>query len=161
MKNLMKAAMITAMAAMVFGVSAQPTNGGNRGPRQGQAQGERPTPEQMIDRQVDQMTKEYQLSDKQKGEVKALLEKQQKEYAANRPKDGERPSMEDRRAQMEKSQASFNAEMKKILTGEQYKQYEDKQAERRKQMEERMKNAQGQRGQRPGNNAPAAPAPQQ
>lgn len=140
MKNLMKAAMVMTMAAMVFTASAQPAGGERRGPRQGQTQGERPTPEQMIANQVDQMAKDYQLTDKQKGEVKALMEKQRKAHEADRPKEGQRLSMEERMARMEKNQKEFNTELKKIMTADQYKKYEEKQAERKKQMEERMKN---------------------
>ncbi len=140
MKNLMKAAMVMAMAAMVFTVSGQPRQGEGQRQRPEQGERQRMTPEQMIDRQVEQMVKDYQLDDKQKGEVKALLEKQQKERQANRPKEGEKPNMEDRKAQFEKAQKDFDAELKKIMTADQYKKYEEKQAERKKQMEERMKN---------------------
>ena len=151
MKNLMRAAMVMTMAAMVFTASAQPADGGRRASRQEQTQKERPTPEQMIDNQVNRMAQEYQLTDEQKSEVKALIEKQRKDQEANRPKDGQRPSMEERMAQMEKSQNEFNAGLKKIMTADQYKKYEEKQAERKKQMEERMKNRPG-RGQMPSKN---------
>lgn len=143
----MRAAMVMTMAAMVFTASAQPSGGERRGPRQGQTQRERPTPEQMIATQIDRMAKDYQLTDKQKGEVKALMEKQRKANEANRPKEGVKPSMEDRKTQMEKNQKEFNAELKKIMTADQYKKYEEKMAERKKQMEERMKNR-PQRGER-------------
>lgn len=141
MKNLMKAALTMTMAAMVFAVSGQPRQMDGR-QRDGQPQQrERMTPEQMVTNQVDQMVKEFQLNDTQKAELKTLIENQQKARQANR-KEGVKPSMEERKAQMEKMQNDFDAGVKKIMTADQYKKYQDKQAARKKQMEERMKNMQ-------------------
>lgn len=111
-----------------------------------------PSPEQMAQRMTDRMASQYGLNDSQKT---ALLELNKK-YGATMPRphrggprgrgagqtDGQtgasqqvaRPSKEEmskRREEMNKNMETYNSEIKKIFTDEQYKKYTSDQQNRR------------------------------
>lgn len=95
-------------------------------------------PEEMATRMADGMKKELSLNDEQYKSVYNLYLKRGEEMKARRAKEqqGQQVDREARRAEMQKQQAALNAELKKILTAEQYTKYEEmqkKQQQRRGQ----------------------------
>ena len=140
MKNLIKATMVMAMSAMVFTVSAQER--GLRGPRSGADQNrERPTIEQIIQHNVDQLTQDLGLNSKQQKKLTELQTKQMEAMREGPAAGEERPSREEMQAQMQQRQNEYEAEVKKILTKEQFEKYQELQEERRGKMQERFQNA--------------------
>lgn len=106
------------------------------------------TSEQRVDFQVKKITKELNLNDNQVNQVKALIakevEKREAKKAEMKSKRAEqtKPSKEEkeaRRNEMKANQEAMKAEMKKILTAEQYTKWELKQEERKEKMIERLK----------------------
>ena len=95
-------------------------------------------PEDMATRMADGMKKELSLNDKQYKSVYNLYLKRGEEMKARREKgqQGQQVDREARREEMKKSQEAMNAELKKILTAEQYTKYEEmlkKQQQRQRQ----------------------------
>lgn len=95
-------------------------------------------PEDMATRMADGMKKELSLNDKQYKSVYDLYLKRGEEMKARREKgqQGQQVDREARREEMKKSQEAMNAELKKILTAEQYTKYEEmlkKQQQRQRQ----------------------------
>ena len=95
-------------------------------------------PEDIATMQADRMKKDLNLDDKQYKSVYNLFLKRGEEMKAQfaRPQEGQQVDREARRAEMQKQQEAMQAELKKILTPEQYAKYEEmqkKEAERRKQ----------------------------
>ena len=89
-------------------------------------------PEQMITRQADRLKEACGLNDEQYAKVKEFYKKQQEEMMKRFQEgggqgQGQRMSRED----MEKRREAQNAELKKILTEEQWKKYEEMQAQQR------------------------------
>ena len=87
-------------------------------------------PEDMAAMQANRMKKELNLDDKQYQSVYNLFLKRA------RPQQGQQVDREARRAEMQKRHEAMQTELKKILTPEQYAQYEEmqkKEAERRRQ----------------------------
>ena len=84
-------------------------------------------PEDMATRMADGMKKELSLNDKQYKSVYDLYLKRGEEMKARREKgqQGQQVDREARREEMKKSQEAMNAELKKILTAEQYTKYEE------------------------------------
>lgn len=83
-------------------------------------------PEDMATRITDGMKKALDLNDKQYKSVFKLYLKQGEEMKARREKEqGQQIDREARREEMKKSQEAMNAELKKILTAEQYTKYEE------------------------------------
>lgn len=106
------------------------------------------TSEQRVDFQVKKITKELNLNDNQVNQVKALIakevEKREAKKAEMKSKRAEqtKPSKEEkeaRRNEMKANQEAMKAEMKKILTADQYTKWELKQEERKEKMIERLK----------------------
>ncbi|HLO74803.1 MAG TPA: hypothetical protein VK164_12775 [Flavobacterium sp.] len=113
--------------------------------------GEKLTPEQQSELQVKKMTLDLDLNEKQQKEIKAiLLEQAQKreakiaEFKGNKEK-GEKPSADEKfemKSKMLDEQIEMKAKMKKILTPEQYKEWEEnheKRSEMRSEKMEKMK----------------------
>ena len=126
-----KSLFLIIMAVMLFAVnqaSAQYSGpGGPRGPRM--------SPEEMVKMRVDRMTKDLQLTPEQAAQVEALYKEQAKAREKQREEmrnSGQRPDMEQMRAQMEKENKAMNEKMAKILTPEQNEKYQKMQAERAK-----------------------------
>ena len=95
-------------------------------------------PEEMATRMADGMKKELNLNDEQYKSVYNLYLKRGEEMKARRDKgqQGQQVSREARREEMKKNQETMNAELKKILTAEQYTKYEEmlkKQQQRQRQ----------------------------
>ena len=95
-------------------------------------------PEEMATRMADGMKKELNLNDEQYKSVYNLYLKRGEEMKARRDKgqQGQQVNREARREEMKKSQEAMNAELKKILTAEQYTKYEEmlkKQQQRQRQ----------------------------
>lgn len=95
-------------------------------------------PEEMATRMADGMKKELNLNDEQYKSVYNLYLKRGEEMKARRDKgqQGQQVDREARREEMKKNQEAMNAELKKILTPEQYTKYEEmlkKQQQRRGQ----------------------------
>ena len=84
-------------------------------------------PEEMATRMADGMKKELNLNDEQYKSVYNLYLKRGEEMKARRNKgqQGQQVNREARREEMKKSQEAMNAELKKILTAEQYTKYEE------------------------------------
>lgn len=84
-------------------------------------------PEEMATRMADGMKKELNLNDEQYKSVYNLYLKRGEEMKARRDKgqQGQQVDREARREEMKKNQEAMNAELKKILTPEQYTKYEE------------------------------------
>lgn len=112
-----------------------------------QGSGERVVdPKTRAERMTERMVKEYSLNDEQKQQLlDANLVWVEKMVAvgerSNRQKDENAPKVskeerEKKKAEMDKSREVYEAQLKKILTAEQYGAYVKKQAEREKRMKE-------------------------
>jgi Spy/CpxP family protein refolding chaperone len=83
------------------------------------------------DKETADLVKELDLSDKQAAQVKKIHQDfGEKMEKARKNNDGDREDMREHMAKMEKEK---NAEMKTVLSKEQYKKYEELHAEKRKQ----------------------------
>ena len=84
-------------------------------------------PEEMATRMADGMKKELNLNDEQYKSVYNLYLKRGEEMKARREKgqQSQQVNREARREEMKKSQEALNAELQRILTSEQYSQYEE------------------------------------
>ena len=84
-------------------------------------------PEEMATRMADGMKKELNLNDEQYKSVYNLYLKRGEEMKARREKgeQNQQVNREARREEMKKSQEVLNAELQRILTTEQYSQYEE------------------------------------
>ena len=84
-------------------------------------------PEEMATRMADGMKKELNLNDEQYKSVYNLYLKRGEEMKARRDKgqQGQQVDREARREEMKKNQEAMNAELKQILTPEQYTKYEE------------------------------------
>jgi len=114
--------------------------------------GDKLTPEQRTEKHLEKMTKDLSLNETQKNQIKELLVKGADERKAHqeerkeRKANGVKPTVEEReafKAKMEEKRDFMNAEMKKILTPEQFVKWEEKKEDRKekvaKKMEERNK----------------------
>jgi Spy/CpxP family protein refolding chaperone len=81
--------------------------------------------QQTLQERLDQMTKDLKLTAEQKTTVEKLLKKQAEDMAKLRQDTG--LSREDRTAKMRPMRVEFTAEMKKILTADQFAQFEKQQ----------------------------------
>ena len=101
---------------------------------------ERLTPEQKVDFQVKKLTKDLNLNDKQANEVRALVTKEVEKREAKRAekKELKAKKREEMKAQMQAEQAAVSADMKKILTPEQYTKWEKIRDERKENFKEKM-----------------------
>ena len=84
-------------------------------------------PEEMATRMADGMKKELNLNDEQYKSIYNLYLKRGEEMKARREKgeQNQQVNREARREEMKKSQEALNAELQRILTTEQYSQYEE------------------------------------
>lgn len=106
---------------------------------------ERLTSEEKVDLQVKRMTKELSLNEKQATEVRSIVTKEvakreTKKAALKEQKDKKR---EEVKAEMQKEQAAFSAEMKKVLTPEQYAKWEKNREEKKAKLKDRMSERRG------------------
>ena len=113
---------------------------------QGNRQGGRQQmdPKTRAERMTERMVKEYSLNEDQKQQLQAANQ-------GGRSKDNKAAKMtkeerEKKMAEMKKSREDYDAQLKKIMTKEQYDSYVKKQAEREKQMKEGRQNRQKRQG---------------
>jgi len=105
---------------------------------------DRLTIEERVTLQAAKLTKDLDLNEKQSKDVKALLTKEVEKREAKRAEMKEKKAemnaqkREEMRASMEKEQAAFSAEMKKILTPEQFAKLEKIREEKKARVQERM-----------------------
>ena len=101
-------------------------NAQQRGPR------ERMTPEQQATRTVERLTTELKLTDKQQADLKKWYTEsfKKREEAMQQNRDN-REAMRD---QMKKDREAADAELKKVLTEEQYKTYKANEEKRMKEV---------------------------
>ena len=122
-----------------------------QGPRRG---GQDMDPKTRAERMTERMAKEYSLNEDQKQQLQEVNLAWVQKMAANqggRSKDNKAAKMtkeerEKKMAEMKKSREDYDAQLKKIMTKEQYDSYVKKQAEREKQMKEGRQNRQKRQG---------------
>ena len=122
-----------------------------QGPRRG---GQNMDPKERAERMTERMAKEYSLNEDQKQQLQDVNLAWVQKMAANqggRSKDDKAAKMtkeerEKKMAEMKKSREDYDAQLKKIMTKEQYDSYVKKQAEREKQMKEGRQNRQKRQG---------------
>lgn len=114
----------TILMFLAFIVNAQ-----QRGPR------ERLTPEQQATRTVERLTKELKLTEQQQKELQtwytASFKQREEKMKDNR---GNREAM---REQMKKDREATDAQLKKVLTEDQYKIYKENEEKRMKEWQQR------------------------
>ena len=107
---------------------------------------EKLTPEQRVNLQVKKLTKDLSLNEKQVQEIKALVAKEAEKREAKRAEmdakraSGAKPSKEEmkaHKAKVQEDQAAMDANMKKILSADQYAKWVQKREERKEKMEEK------------------------
>ena len=98
------------------------------------------TSEQKVDIQVKKMTKDLDLTEKQVKEVRTLVTEQIGKREAKRAalKKEKTKARNEMKAQMETNQVTVSAEMKRILTAEQFSKWENNRNERKEKMKEKM-----------------------
>lgn len=98
------------------------------------------TTEQKVDFQVKKLTKDLNLNDKQAKELRVLVTKQVEKREAKKAelKELKAKKREDMKAQMQAEQEAVSADMKKILTPEQYTKWEKMREERKDNFKEKM-----------------------
>ena len=114
-------------------------NAQQRGPR------ERMTPEQQATRTVERLTTELKLTDKQQADLKKWYTEsfKKREEAMQKNRDNReamqknRDNREAMRDQMKKDREAADAELKKVLTEEQYKTYKANEEKRMKEWQQR------------------------
>lgn len=122
---------------------------------QGSQRGERREfkPKEMATRMADGLKKELELNDEQYKSVYNLYLKRGEEMKARRSKaqQGQQVDREARRAEMQKQQQAMNAELRKILTPEQYTKYEEMQKKQQQKRREQggSRGPQGRQGMPP------------
>jgi Spy/CpxP family protein refolding chaperone len=104
---------------------------------------EKLSPEQRVDLQVKRMTKDLNLNEKQISDVRALITKESEKREAKKAEMKEKREMKvkgrkEAKAYIEKERAAADAEMKKILTPEQYAKWDKIREERKANMKEKM-----------------------
>lgn len=130
-----KIALLIIAAAAVTVLSAQQTNTNtNKRRNQNSEQQDRQfDPKAAAERRTEQLSKELNLTDAQKEKVNALYLEQINNSPRPDRNSGERPSeaeMTKMREQMQQNRKQFDADMKTILTEEQYTKYQKLESER-------------------------------
>lgn len=116
---------------MLLFFSANAQQGGQR---------EKMTPEQMATRTVERMNKEVTLNEKQQADLKKWFTTSYTERSKSMEKN--KDNREAMRESMKKDKEATDAQLKKVLTAEQFKKYQD--AEKKRQ--QARQNNSGQRG---------------
>lgn len=124
-----------AVALLVVGLTAFAQE--KEGRRAGR---EKLTPEQKVDFQVNRLTKDLDLNEKQVKEVKNLVAKQaeKREGKKEEMKDIKAKKRAEMKAQMETEYAAVSSDMKKILTPEQFTKWVKIHEDRKEKMKEKM-----------------------
>ena len=129
----MKKAIVAALLVVGMTAFAQEKEAGKVGR-------EKLTSEQKVDLQVKRLTKDLDLNEKQAKDVRILVSKEVAKREAKRAelKELKEKKREEMKAQRQAEQAAVSAEMKKILTAEQYAKWEKAHQERKEHMKEKM-----------------------
>lgn len=133
------------VTSLFFSANAQ--QGGQREQR------EKMTPEQMATRTVERLNKEVTLTEKQQADLKKWYTTSYTER--NKAMEKNKDNRDAMRESMKKDREATDAQLKKVLTAEQLKKYQD--AEKKRQAARQNNGGQrgpGMRGQRPGQGAP-------
>jgi periplasmic protein CpxP/Spy len=110
-------------------------------------EGEKVTPEKRAEKQVERMTKELSLNETQVKQLNELFAKGLAEREGKRAEmqkrraEGAKPTPEERetmKAKMGEKQEAMRAEMKKILTQDQYTKWEENKEERKEKVAQKM-----------------------
>lgn len=96
---------------------------------------EQMTPEQQAARLVERMNKELTLTEQQQSELKTWFTTSLKQRNENFKKN--KDNRENMREEMKKEREATNAELKKVLTAEQYKTYKANEEKRQQERKER------------------------
>ena len=123
----MKKILFLATAFMMF--LAVNVNAQQRGPR------EKMTPEQQATRMVERLNTELKLTDQQQTDLKTWFTESFKKR--NEAFQNNKENREDMRAQMQKDREATDAQLKKVLTAEQYKTYKANEEKRQKERSQR------------------------
>ena len=101
---------------------------------------EKLTSEQKVDFQVKKLTKDLDLNEKQAKDFRALVSKGVEKREAKRAEMKELKAKERERMKVQRQaeQAAVSADMKKILTAEQYAKWEKSREEKKEHMKEKM-----------------------
>lgn len=122
--------------------------------REGKGEREKLSPEQQVELQVKKMKLDLDLTDKQTIEIQKIVSKQVEKREAKRAEmeakraSGEKPSKDEffkKRNAMLDEQIAHKAEMKKILTAEQFTKWESKHSEQKKEFRKKAKGARKER----------------
>lgn len=132
----MKKILFLATAFMMF--LAVNVNAQQRGPR------EKMTPEQQATRMVERLNTELKLTDQQQTDLKTWFTESFKKR--NEAFQNNKENREDMRAQMQKDREATDAQLKKVLTAEQYKTYKANEEKRQKERSQRGPQNHGNRG---------------
>lgn len=103
--------------------------------------GEKLTTEQKVDFQVKKMTKDLNLNETQAKEVRAIVTKEVEKREAKKAEMDKKKEQAraERLAQAKENQAALKADMKKILTPDQFAKWEKSREENKAKIKERMK----------------------
>lgn len=117
------------LATTLFMFLALGVNAQQRGPR------EKMTPEQQAERRVEYLNKELKLTEAQQKELKTWFTESAKKREEAFQKN--RDNREEMRAQMQKDREATDAQLKKVLTAEQYKTYKENEEKRQKERQQK------------------------
>lgn len=109
------------------------------------AEGKKLTTEQKVDFQVKRLTKDLELNETQTKEIRVLVTKEveKREAKIAEMKQKKEQNKEARIAEHKEQQAAFAADMKKILTPEQFTKWEKSREENKSKMKERISERRG------------------
>jgi|WetSurMetagenome_2_1015567.scaffolds.fasta_scaffold326947_1 periplasmic protein CpxP/Spy len=129
---------------IAFGFSTVNAQQQQQPPQPPTGQMPRMNPEEMAKRQTERMVTDLKLNDKQKTDVEAINLK----YAKLRGElfQANQGDWEAIRAKMQEMDTKKNAELEKVLTADQYKQYFEQEKKRQEERRQRMEQRQGQSG---------------
>jgi protein CpxP len=117
-------------------------------PQQQNANAPRMSPEEMAKKQTERMVTDLKLNDKQKTQVATINTKYAK--LRNELMQANQGNREAARPKMKEMETQKNAELKKILTDEQFKLYEDLGKKRQEERRQQMGQPQGQENEKRG-----------
>lgn len=135
-----KITLLTTLFVLFLSVASYAQDRGSR---------ERMSSEERAKKTVEQLNKELTLTAKQQSELETFYKTSYKKRQDIMSKN--RDNRDAMREQMKKSQQENEAELKKVLTADQFKKHQANEEKRKKEMEaRRAKGDQGRGGQRPG-----------
>ncbi len=122
---------ITTLLILLFSIGSITLLAQQHGPR------ERLSPDERAEKTVELLNKELTLTKQQQTDLKNWFTTHYKQQEENFKKN--RAEREAMREQMQKNREQTEAQLKKILTAEQFQKYQEKEQKRQKEKQERMK----------------------